>query len=63
MSVPRVEALCTSTLGYKIATPTELPGVRTINDGLTISIAQRGHMPTFPKGKCHGRGLFHPRSD
>ena len=26
MSVPRVEALRTSTLGYEIATPTELPG-------------------------------------
>ncbi|WP_158216220.1 hypothetical protein [Prevotella sp. P5-64] len=29
--VPRVEALRTSTLGYEIATPTELPGVRTIH--------------------------------
>ena len=28
--VPRVEALRTSTLGYEIATPTELPRVRTI---------------------------------
>ena len=28
--IPRVEALRTSTLGYEIATPTELPGVRTI---------------------------------
>ena len=37
MSVPRVEALRTSTLGYEIATPTELPGVSPI--------------PTFPKGK------------
>ena len=27
--IPRVEALRTSTLGYEIATPTELPGVRT----------------------------------
>ena len=26
MSIPRVEALRTSTLGYEIATPTELPG-------------------------------------
>ena len=31
MFLPRVEALRTSTLGYEIATPTELPGVRTIN--------------------------------
>ena len=29
--IPRVEALRTSTLGYEIATPTELPGVRTIH--------------------------------
>ena len=29
--VPRVEALRTSTLGYEIATPTELPRVRTIH--------------------------------
>ena len=28
--IPRVEALHASTLGYEIATPTELPGVRTI---------------------------------
>ena len=28
--IPRVEALRTSTLGYEIATPTELPGVRTV---------------------------------
>jgi len=28
--IPRVEALRTSTLGYEIATPSELPGVRTI---------------------------------
>ena len=37
-SIPRVEALRTSTLGYEIATPTELPRVRTINDGLLISL-------------------------
>ena len=36
--IPRVEALRTSTLGYEIATPTELPRVRTINDGLLISL-------------------------
>ena len=28
--IPRVEALHASTLGYEIATPSELPGVRTI---------------------------------
>ena len=28
--IPRVEALRTSTLGYEIATPSELPGVRTV---------------------------------
>ena len=37
--LPRVEALRTSTLGYEIATPTELPRVRTINDGLLISLS------------------------
>ena len=31
INIPRVEALRTSTLGYEIATPTELPGVRTIH--------------------------------
>ena len=36
--IPRVEALRTSTLGYEIATPTELPRVRTIHDGLFISL-------------------------
>ena len=33
--VPRVEALHASTLGWGNATPTELPGVRTINYGIT----------------------------
>ena len=41
--IPRVEALRTSTLGYEIATPSELPGVRTIQ--------HRGPIPAFPKGK------------
>ncbi len=36
--VPRVEALRTSTLGYEIATPTELPRVRTIHNGPLISL-------------------------
>ena len=35
--IPRVEALRTSTLGYEIATPTELPGVRTIQHGSPIT--------------------------
>ena len=34
--LPRVEALHASTLGYEIATPSELPRVRTIHNGLTI---------------------------
>ena len=58
MSVPRVEALRTSTLGYEIATPTELSGVRTIHNGLTILLPPRGHIqattrpiPAFLKGK------------
>ena len=33
--LPRVEALHASTLGWGNATPTELPGVRTINYGIT----------------------------
>ena len=36
--IPRVEALHASTLGYEIATPTELPGVRTIHNGLLVSL-------------------------
>ena len=67
MSVPRVEALCTSTLGYKIATPTELPGVRTIHDGLTISIApKRPHPnhhtphPNLPQGEMPWRRPVSP---
>ena len=39
MFLPRVEALRTSTLGYEIATPTELPGVRTIHNGPLISLS------------------------
>ena len=35
-SIPRVEALRTSTLGWGNATPTELPRVRTACYGLTI---------------------------
>ena len=35
-SIPRVEALRTSTLGWGNATPTELPRERTIHLGLTI---------------------------
>ena len=31
LTAPRVEALRTSTLGYVIATPTELPRVRTMH--------------------------------
>ena len=34
--IPRVEALRTSTLGWGNATPTELPRVRTLHNGLTI---------------------------
>ena len=37
--IPRVEALRTSTLGYEIATPTELPRVRTIHNGPLISLS------------------------
>ena len=34
--LPRVEALRPSTLGWENATPTELPGVRTVHDGIAI---------------------------
>ena len=34
--IPRVEALHASTLGYEVATPTELPEVRTIQHGIPI---------------------------
>ena len=47
--IPRVEALYASTLGYEIATPTELPGVRTIQQQAPSQ--HRGPIPTFPKGK------------
>ena len=47
--IPRVEALYASTLGYEIATPTELPGVRTIQQQAPSQ--PRGPIPTFPKGK------------
>ena len=46
--IPRVEALRTSTLGYKIATPTELPGVRTIQHGSPIPALPRGRSTTQP---------------
>ena len=36
MSIPRVEALHASTLGWESATPTELLGVRTVHNGLII---------------------------
>ena len=44
--IPRVEALRTSTLGYEIATPTELPGVRTIQHGSPIPALPRGRSTT-----------------
>ena len=47
--IPRVEALYASTLGYEIATPTELPGVRTIQQQAPSQ--HRGPIPVFPKGK------------
>ena len=45
-SIPRVEALRTSTLGYEIATPTELPRVRTILSPHTTDT--HTHRPTNP---------------
>ena len=49
MYVPRVEALRTSTLGYEIATPTELPGVRTIqHKGLIPTLKPH---PNLPQGE------------
>ena len=41
--IPRVEALHASTLGYEIATPTELPGVRTVHDGISIHGCRGAH--------------------
>ena len=41
--IPRVEALRTSTLGYEIATPTELPGVRPVH--------HKPH-PNLPQGRA-----------
>ena len=50
---PRVEALRTSTLGWGNATPTELPGVRTFHNGLTI---HGRWVRTFHNGlTIHGR--------
>ena len=56
--IPRVEALHASTLGYEIATPTELPGVRTIPLWTNyISPLGTYHTPytthIFPLGICH----------
>ena len=70
---PRVEALRTSTLGWGNATPTELPGVRTFHNGLTIhgrwvrtfhnGLTIHGHwVRTFHNGlTIHGRWVrtFH----
>ena len=38
MFLPRVEVLRPSTLGYEIATPTELPGVRTVHGAYHLVI-------------------------
>jgi len=46
--IPRVEALHASTLGYEIATPSELPGVRTIQHGSPIPALPRGRSATQP---------------
>ena len=45
--IPRVEALRTSTLGYEIATPTELPGVRTVCTVLPISLTKVKQLRTL----------------
>ena len=42
--IPRVEALHASTLGYEIATPSELPGMRTVPLWATY---------IMPLGACH----------
>ena len=56
--IPRVEALHASTLGYEIATPSELPGVRTIPLCTNyISPLATCHIPytnyIFPLATCH----------
>ena len=48
--IPRVEALRTSTLGYEIATPTELPGVRTVCGVLPISLTKVKQLRTSTLG-------------
>ena len=54
--IPRVEALHASTLGYEIATPTELPGVRTIQ--------HRSPIPAFPKeGRKPHNHLKHSKKE
>ena len=54
--IPRVEALRTSTLGYEIATPTELPGVRIIQ--------HRSPIPAFPKEERKPQNhLKHSKND
>ena len=54
--VPRVEALRTSTLGYEIATPTELPRVRTI-----LSSHPTGTPTTRPTNPSHPTDTHTPR--
>ena len=58
--------LHTSTLGYEFATPTELPGVRTIHNGLLVSLAWAyplhastlGYtLTTFPLNAAHAIAL------
>ena len=58
MFLPRVEALHASTLGYEIATPTELPGVRPVHHRHHPNLPHgegkspnEGPIPAFPKGK------------
>ena len=48
--IPRVEALYASTLGYEIATPTELPGVRTVCAVLPISLTKVKQLRTSTLG-------------
>ena len=48
--IPRVEALRTSTLGCEIATPTELPGVRTVCAVLPISLTKVKQLRTSTLG-------------
>ena len=60
--IPRVEALHASTLGYEIATPSELPGVRTIPPWATYILPGVRTIPLWAT-YILPRGAYHPAMD